>query len=88
MRQQRWQRSCWAQCASGGRSGREGGRSEGSSGDPPRHSAPSYNPHSDSIPHDSLCPWKQLEWFHQTPLRAGWAGYRQHILEPGPCGSL
>lgn len=24
-------------------------------------------PHSDSIPHDSLCPWRQLGWFHRTP---------------------
>lgn len=26
-----------------------------------------YLPHSDSIQRDSLCPWIQLEWFHQTP---------------------
>lgn len=43
-RLQRWERSSPAPCASGGRSGREGGRSEGSSGDPPRHSVPSYSP--------------------------------------------
>lgn len=24
-------------------------------------------PHSDSTPRDSLCPWIQLEWFHQNP---------------------
>lgn len=39
-----WVRSGRAPCASGGRSGREGGHSEGSSGDPPRRSAPSYSP--------------------------------------------
>lgn len=39
-----WEGSCPARCSSGGRSGREGGRSEGSSGDPPRRSAPSYIP--------------------------------------------
>lgn len=37
-------RSSRAPCASGGRSGRGGVRSEGSSGDPPRRSAPSYSP--------------------------------------------
>lgn len=26
-----------------------------------------YPPRSDSIPHDSLCPWTQLEQFHLTP---------------------
>lgn len=39
-----WEGSCPARCSSGGRSGREGGHSEGSSGDPPRRSAPSYIP--------------------------------------------
>ena len=24
-------------------------------------------PDSDSTPHGSLCPWKQLEWFHLSP---------------------
>lgn len=43
-RRWRWQRSSLVQCFLGGRSGKEGGRSEGSSGDPPRHSAPSYIP--------------------------------------------
>lgn len=79
-RKRRWKRSSLtARCSSDGRSDRGGGRSEGSSGDPLRRSAPFYIPHSDSIPHDSLCPWTQLEWFHQTPLRAGWVGYRLHI---------
>lgn len=78
-RRWQWQRSSLVQCSLGGRSGKEGGHSEGSSGDPPRHSAPSYIPRSDSIPHDSLCPWIQLEWFHQTPLKEGWADYRLHI---------
>lgn len=78
-RRQRLKRSGQAGCASGGRSGREGGRSAGNSGDLPHRSVPSYSPHSDNNQHDSLCPWILLEWFHQTPLRAGLAGYRQHI---------
>lgn len=44
-RRRQWlKRSSPARCSLGGRSGREGGRSEGSSGDPPRRSAPSYTP--------------------------------------------
>lgn len=87
-RRQRWVRRSPARCASGGRRGRGGGRPAGSSGAPPRRSAPSDSLHSDSTPRGSLYPWIPLGWFHQSPLKAEWAGYMLHIWGPRPCGSL
>lgn len=43
-RRLQWKRNSQGPYASGGRSGREGGHAEGSSGGPPHRSAPFYSP--------------------------------------------